>query len=251
MLDDTYLIDLKKRFIDTIDKYNDDAPFETKKWDFLKNEGCAETNVSRGNFFEKAVVSTVKATVTLPDNQHPSTIQWLGIQTFPSNPLVPALVGVFEHVSEKGGEFCPAFYDVYPVIPYEEDKEYLKTLIEDAAIKHNREYKELAEGYKKMFRVKETGIGIGYGIGVALGPEETDSEYYKSSAEAIFKGYFDIVEKRKNEKPKPEHFDEMFKQRREWVRFTFMENRFFLGGLQVGVPAECFMLHMLPPVVKF
>jgi len=35
------------------------------------------------------------------------------------------------------------------------------------------------------------------------------------------------------------------------VKFVFMENRFFKGGVQLGVPAESFMLHMLPPMVRF
>lgn len=154
-------------------------------------------------------------------------------------------------MSEKDGEFYPAFYDIYPVIPFEDDKNYLIKIMSDAAEKHGKKHNDLAEGYKKMFRVKDTGIGIGYGIGLALGPEETDSAYYKSAAEGILKGYFDIVEKRKNDKPEPSHIEEMFRQRAEWVRFTFMGNRFFKGGVQVGVPPECFMLHMLPPVVKF
>jgi hypothetical protein len=43
----------------------------------------------------------------------------------------------------------------------------------------------------------------------------------------------------------------MHAQRREWVRYTFMENRFFQGGVKLGVPPEAFMIHMLPPRVIF
>ncbi len=251
LLTEKYLIDLKAIYLDVIAKYNGDAPFEKKDWKFLINEGNAETNESRGTFFEKACVSAIRGKVILPGESEEVTIQWLGVQIFPSNPLIPAFVGVFEHVSEKKGEFCPAFYDIYPIIPFEEDKNYLMGIMKDAAQKHGKEYSDLAEAYKKMFRVQNTKTGVGYGIGLALGPEETDAAYYETAAEGIMKGYFDIVEKRKNDKPSPAHLEEMFRQRSEWVRFTFMENRFFLGGLQVGVPAECFMLHMLPPVVKF
>jgi hypothetical protein len=52
-------------------------------------------------------------------------------------------------------------------------------------------------------------------------------------------------------KPSPLQIEEMFKKRAEWVRFTFLENRFYQGGTKLGVPHECFMLHMLPPLVKF
>jgi hypothetical protein len=43
----------------------------------------------------------------------------------------------------------------------------------------------------------------------------------------------------------------MYRFRSEWVKFTFTDNRFYQGGVQLGVPAESFMLHMLPPSVKF
>ena len=67
----------------------------------------------------------------------------------------------------------------------------------------------------------------------------------------IFDSYFHIADKRKDEKPSREQVDEMFRQRADLVRYTFMDNRFFQGGLSMGVPPESFMLHNLPPVVKF
>jgi len=126
MLTDEFLIALKQKYIDTISQYNQERTLETKKWDFANKAGKAEVNVSRGKVFEKACVSTISATVTIPGRDYQSSIQWLGIQTFPANPLVPLFMGVFEHVSEQGVEHSPGFYDIYPVIAYDEDKEYVK-----------------------------------------------------------------------------------------------------------------------------
>ena len=67
----------------------------------------------------------------------------------------------------------------------------------------------------------------------------------------MFDNYFALVDKRKDIDFSPVHLDAMFKQRAEWVRFNFMDNRFFQGGIQFGVPPEYFMLHFIPPVVKF
>jgi len=251
MLTDTHLIALKQKYLDTISRLNQGKPFEKRERDFLTRAGKIEVNASRGDLFEKACVSTISSTVTIPGRDYQSSIQWVGIQTFPSNPLVPMFMGVFEHVSEKGFERCPGFFDVYPVIPIDEDREYLKREMESVAKKHGRKYEHLLEGYLKMFQVKEAGTGVGYGIGIAFGPEEDNSKCFQDAAEAIFQAYFHIVEKRKKEKPTPEQIEEMFKKRAEWVKFTFTENRFYSGGVMLGVPPESFMLHMLPPLVKF
>jgi coproporphyrinogen III oxidase len=160
-------------------------------------------------------------------------------------------MGIFEHVSEIGEERCPGFFDVFPTIAFDEDKTYLKKEMAAVADKHGKVYQDLLEGYLKMFRVKDAGIGIGYGIGMAFGPEETCHEYFQDIASTIFKAYFQIVEKRKDEKPTSDQMNIMFEQRADWVRYTFLENRFFQGGVQLGVPPESFMIHMLPPAVKF
>jgi coproporphyrinogen III oxidase len=251
MLTDEFLIALKQKYINTIAQYNQDKAFEKKEWDFANSAGKVEVKVSRGKVFEKACISTIVATVTIPGRNYQSSIQWLGIQTFPANPLVPMFMGVFEHVSEKGEEHFPGFFDIYPTIPYDEDKEYLIKEMEAVAGKHGKSYQDLVEGYKRMFQVKEAGTGIGYSVGMAFRPEETDFTYFQDAASSIFQAYFHLVEKRDTMEPSPKQSDEMCKQRAEWVRFTFLENRFFQGGIKLGVPPESFMLHMLPPLVKF
>jgi coproporphyrinogen III oxidase len=251
MLKDQFLIDLKQKYIDTICEYNQDTSVETQQRDFPTKVGTVEVNVMRGKVFEKACVSTIFATVTIPGRDYQSTIQWLGVQTFPKNPLAPLFMGVFEHVSEIGKEHTPGYYDIYPTVPFDDDKAFAQKEMAAAAKKHGRSYEDLAEGYKRMFQVKEVGAGVGYGVGMAFRPEEEDFECFHDAASSIFKVYFHLVDKRKDEKPTPEQIEMMFKQRIEWVRFNFMENRFFQGGIQFGVPAESFMLHNLPPIVKF
>ena len=81
-------------------------------WDRMKSADL----FANGDFLEKVCVSNLAATVTIPDRDYQSSIQRLGIQTFPSNPLVPMFMGVFEHVAEKGLERHPAYFDVYPNI---------------------------------------------------------------------------------------------------------------------------------------
>ena len=124
MLTDKFLVQLKQKYLDTIAGYNPGA-FEKKQWNFLNGAGAVEVNVSRGDFFEKACVSNIRAIVTIPGRDYQSTIQWVGIQTFPRNPHVPMFMGVFEHVSEQGLEHCPGFFDVYPTIAYEEDRDFI------------------------------------------------------------------------------------------------------------------------------
>jgi coproporphyrinogen III oxidase len=251
MLTDPFLIDLKQKYIETITRFNQGASLETRQWDFTTKVGKVEVNTSRGPVFEKACVSSISARVTIPGRDYESSIQWLGVQTFPANPCVPLIMGVYEHVSEMGKEHTPGYYDIYPVIPFEEDRTYAGKEMETVARRHGKALQELAEGYKKMFQLKQAGTGVGYGVGMAFEPEEEDFAYFHDAALAMFTVYFALVDKRKSMAPTAEQVDAMFKQRAEWIRFNFMENRFFLGGMQFGAPPESFMLHNLPPVVKF
>jgi hypothetical protein len=88
-------------------------------------------------------------------------------------------------------------------------------------------------------------------VGMAFGPEEENEACFKDAALEIYAAYFQLVEKRKVLKPKADDLARMQEQRREWVRYTFMDNRFFKGGVALGVPHEAFMTHMLPPAVVF
>lgn len=250
MLTDKFLAELKQKYLDTILKYNAGG-FEKRQWNFLNGAGLVEVNVSRGDFFEKACVSSICATVTIPGRDYQSTIQWVGIQTFPRNPHVPMFMGVFEHVSEQGLEHCPGFFDVYPNIAYDEDREFIKQKMETVTKKHCRVYQDLQKGYLKMFELKEAGSGVGYGVGIAFGPEEENEACFKDAALEIYAAYFQLVDKRKDLKPAADEIMRMREQRREWVRYTFMDNRFFKGGVALGVPSEAFMIHMLPPTVIF
>jgi coproporphyrinogen III oxidase len=251
MLTDPFMIDLKQKYIETITRFNQGAPLETRQWDFTTKVGKVEVNTSRGPVFEKACVSSITARVTIPGRDYESSIQWLGVQTFPANPCVPLIMGVYEHVSEIGKEHTPGYYDIYPVIPFEEDRTYARKEMETVAERHGKALQDLAEGYKKMFQLKKAGTGVGYGVGMAFEPEEEDFAYFQDAALAMFTVYFALVDKRKSMAPTAAQVDAMFRQRAEWIRFNFMENRFFLGGMQFGAPPESFMLHNLPPVVKF
>jgi len=250
MLTDQFLAELKQKYLDTITRYNAGA-FVKKNWNFLHGAGAVEVNVSRGDLFEKACVSNIHATVTIPGRDYQSTIQWVGIQTFPCNPHVPIFMGVFEHVSEQGLERCPGFFDVYPTIVYDEDRDFIKQKMEAVTKKHGRIYSDLQQGYLKMFELKEARSGIGYGVGIAFGPEEDNAACFEDAAQEIYAAYFQLADKRKDLKPTADDIIRMQEQRREWVRYTLMDNRFFKGGVALGVPPEAFMIHMLPPTVYF
>jgi hypothetical protein len=250
MITDTFLVQLKQNYLDKIAGYNSGG-FEKRQWNFLNGAGAVEVNVSRGTFFEKACVSSIRATVTIPGRDYQSTIQWVGIQTFPRNPHVPIFMGVFEHVSEQGLEHCPGFFDIYPTIPYDEDRDIIKEKMEAVMKKHGRIYSDLQQGYLKMFELKEAGSGVGYGVGVAFGPEEDNTACFEDTSREIHGAYFNLASKRKDMQASADDISRMQEQRREWVRYTFMDNRFFKGGVALGVPHESFMLHMLPPSVTF
>jgi coproporphyrinogen III oxidase len=251
MLTDTFLLELKQKYLDAFAPYIQDPGFEKKSWELITKAGDVEVNASRGDLFEKVCVSNISATVTIPDRDWKSSIQWLGIQTFPSNPLVPMFMGVFEHVDEKGLEHHPAYFDIYPVVPIEEDKQYFQEVIGTVCKKYDRKYPDLPESYLEMFRLKEVGIGVGYGVGLSLMPDEKDHDYFMDVASAIREAYFEIVERRKNAPYTRKQVEEMNEFRKLWVKFIFMDNRFFSGGVQLGVPPESFMIHMLPPSVRF
>ncbi len=251
MLEDTFLKELKKKLLTSVREMEHTALFETGRYKFINSAGSCETNVCRGDVFEKVCISTIKAQVTIPDRNYESTIEWLGIQTFPKNPLVPVFMGVFENVQEEGEIRCPCYFDVFPVIEIDEDKKFLSSSMSDVFSKHKRNYPDLPQGYLDMFQVKQPGSGVGYCVGMALSPKETDKRFFKDCALTIQDLYLDIVKKRKDMPFNEEHELKMLSFRSEWLRFTFMDNRFFKGGIQLGVPTECFMIHMLPPVVRF
>ncbi len=251
MIEDKMLLTLQDKWVDCFSKYDCEAEYEVKNWDFINKSGQVEMRVRRGDVFEKVCISNIRATVTIPDRDYQSTIEWLGVQAFPENPLVPIFNGVFEHVAEEGTDRYPAFFDIYPVVSLDEDEKFLKEKMGAVSEKYGRKYPDLPDGYLEMFQLKDAGIGVGYGAGMALVPKEEDAGYAEDAASAILEGYFSLVEKQKDEPYNDSHTAAMDKFRAEWVKFTFMENRFFSGGISLGVPVEAFMLHMLPPSVKF
>ena len=161
------------------------------------------------------------------------------------------LTAVFEQVQEQGELRCPGFFDVFPVVSYQEDRLDLHKHIGAVSKKYGRTYPDLPESYMKMYQVSEPGMGVGYGIGLALSGQETNQDFYFEAARAIFTGYFQIVDRRKDTAFTQQQAAEMQTYRSEMVKFVFMENRFFKGGVQLGVPAESFIIHMLPPTVRF
>ncbi len=251
MLTDTFLVELQQRYFDAFAPFTTGGTFEKKEWDFLTKAGRVEVNVCRGGIFEKVCISNISAAVTIPDRDYQSTIQWLGIQTFPANPLVPMFMAVFEHVAEQGLEHHPGFFDIYPVVPIEEDRQHFQEKIGSVCKKYGRKYPDLPESYLEMFRLKEVGIGVGYGAGLSLMPNEEDARYFEDAANAVFDAYFELVEKRKNAEYSQQQIDAMYRFRADWTKFIFVDNRFYSGGVQLGVPPESFMLHMLPPTVRF
>ena len=251
MLKHQTLLALKKDFSDKLLHYEPGHDFEQHKWEFSTHCGRVSVQSLRGAVFEKACISEITATVTLPKRNHETSIQWLGIQIFPANPLVPMLTAVFEQVQEQGELRCPGFFDVYPIVSYQEDRLDLHKHLGGVCQKYGRTYPDLPGSYMKMYQVDDPGMGVGYGIGLALSGQETNQDFYTEAARAIFTGYFQIVERRKDSLFTQQQAAEMQAYRSEMVKFVFMENRFFKGGVQLGVPAESFIIHMLPPTVRF
>jgi len=251
MLKQQILLSLRKSFTDAILKYNPGYGFEQHKWEFSTHSGKVAVQSLRGDVFEKACVSEITSTVVLPKRDHETSIEWLGVQIFPANPLVPMLTAVFEQILEKGERHCPCFFDVYPVVSYQEDRLDLYKQIGAVCKKHDRMYPDLPESYMSMFQVSEPGMGVGYGAGLALSGQETHQEFYGDAALAIFSAYFQLVDRRKDAPHTQQQIADQQAYRAEMVKFVFMENRFFKGGVQLGVPAEGFMLHMLPPSARF
>lgn len=251
MLNHSLLLTLKEQFSEALLQHNPGSCFETHKWEFSTHKGKVAVQALRGDVFEKACVSEITSTVVLPKRDHETMIEWLGVQVFPVNPLVPMLTAVFEQITEQGELRCPCFFDVYPVVSYQEDRLDLCKQIGAVCKKHNRMYPDLPESYMSMFQVGEPGMGVGYGAGLALSGQEKNQEFYRDAAQAVCTAYFQLVERRKGSSFTKQQTADQQAYRADMVKFVFMENRFFKGGVQLGVPAESFMLHMLPPTVRF
>ena len=52
---------------------------------------------------------------------------------------MPIFNRVFENVSELGEKQYPGFFDIYPVVPFEEDGKYLKDKIGAVCQNHGRQ----------------------------------------------------------------------------------------------------------------
>ena len=194
MLTDQFFINIKQLFIDNVLKHNRGELIKTKKWVF--ENGDAEVNVSRGNIFEKACVTAICTTVTLPGRDYQSKIQWLGIQTFPANHHVPMFMGGFEHISERGEEHYPGYFDICSFTPCTEDSEYVTGKMKLVTDKYNKSYQELTDRYSKIFHVRESTTGIGSGGGIAFDEEEKNFKFTQDTELSICETYFDIVEKK-------------------------------------------------------
>jgi coproporphyrinogen III oxidase len=78
-------------------------------------------------------------------------------------------------------------------------------------------------------------MGVGYGIGLALSGQETDQGFYDEASQAVFNGYFQVVDRRKDSVYTQQQVADMQAYRSDMVKFVFMENRFFKGGVQLGM----------------
>lgn len=251
MLNDPLLVALRDGYIDSFLKCEPGKRFDDRQWPIAGHQGQITVRVLRGDVLEKACVSEISAAVMLPGRDYETSIQWLSIQTFPSNPLVPMFMAIFEHMAVKGKTQYPCFFDVYPAVPCEEDRLMLHREIGMVCARHGLAYPNLPEGYCRMFKVQEAGIGVGYCAGIALGPEETNIALYTDCAHTIRNAYFSMVAKGKDKAFSQRHIEEMFRFRADWVKYTFRDNRFLQGAVSLGIPIEGFMLHMLPPTVRF
>lgn len=251
MLAHQTLLSLKKTYSDEILRCDEGRSFEQRKWEFSTHQGRVTVHVLRGDVFEKACVSEISARVVLPKRHHETTIEWLGVQIFPVSPLVPMLTAVFEQIQEQGKAHCPCFFDVYPVVSYQEDRLDLFKQLGAVCKKHDRPYPDLPESYMSMFQAAEPGLGVGYGAGLALSGQENNQALFSDAAQALCSAYFQLVERRKDAPYTRQQSTDLLAYRADLVKFVFMDNRFFRGGVQLGVPVESFMLHMLPPSVRF
>ena len=84
-----------------------------------------------------------------------------------------------------------------------------------------------------MFELKEAGSGVGYGVGIAFGPEEQNAACFEDAAREIHAGLLSAGGQKKRAQSRRGYIARMQEQRREWVRYTFMDNRFFKGGVML------------------
>ncbi len=75
---------------------------------------------------------------------------------------------------------------------------FIKQKMEAVTKKHGRIYSDLQQGYLKMFELKEARSGVGYGVGIAFGPEEENAACFEDTAREIYAAYFQLVDKRKD-----------------------------------------------------
>ncbi len=110
MLTHTTLLALKKEFSDALLRYEPGRVFEQHKWEFSTHSGKVAVQALRGQVFEKACISEITATVTLPKRSHETSIEWLGVQIFPVKPAGAHADGGIRADTGAGRAAVPVFF---------------------------------------------------------------------------------------------------------------------------------------------
>ena len=221
---------------------------EHKKWDFPA--GSWEVNVVRGEVLEKATISRVRLTVTVPGSGEEMRVDVVQANVYPVSPRIPILLVNMENRVGKEDSFG-GFVDVAPVAACEEDLGFLSAQMKNVAQRHGEDYESRRKGLEKIYKMAQWEKAVNAAVGIRLEAPREKFDMVRDAGLEWFRSYSAIAEKRQNESHDKEDTVLMHSIRARILEYYLIEDMATGVGIKLGVPLEAMTLSSLPPMVHY
>ena len=252
-----FLKDVSDHFEKFCSSYNPKGTVEKRSWDI--SLGHLDVTTFRGEVFEKASSIYCDLTIDTPpvlaeklgQKGSNALAQVLEMNLYPVNPFIPrGYIELRTNMTDKivlaGGT------DILPYFPKEDDITFFGKGIEEVCKRHGKSYEELRKIRVDFFKSKYRKGKVGSHAGIySFHLEESDFPFFQDLAEAFFKLYGVIVEKRKGERFTDKEIEEKLKIQGLWAEWIMVEDDGTKFGLEKGIPPEALLGAILPPKAMF
>jgi len=243
-----YYNEITEEALEGFKRFNNTNQVEQKRYEVPSATWVV--NVVRGKILEKATVSQV----TL-DTKHPLTgddthFNALQAKVYPTNPKIPVLIFIIEHMTAKD-EFFSGMMDVIPAVPIEEDLQYLGSEMKKVAEKHGEDYEALRQKGAKIFKLEQWEKPINAGVGIHNPTAKERVDMIKEEGQVWLRSYFNIIEKRLKETYTNEELERMNSVRARILEYYYFGDISLPEAIKLGIPLEAINLMLIAPTIHY
>ncbi len=231
-----------------VQEINHNRTIERKTW--RVPFGSWDVSVMRGKIIEKASTTRIALATKHPVTGIDTQFKVFQVMVYPANPKIPILLINIENRVGREDIFA-GFLDVATVAALKSDLRMLQNRIRALAEDDNKDYEGLRSKLENMYSREGSDKPVNAAIGIRLDLKEKDYDLVRDCALCWIASYFEIVEKRRNEKYTQRQAAVMNQARARIMEFYLLKDISFEVALQLGVPLEALSLGNFAPCIRY